>query len=124
MTNLFKRYPRLIIIDGMDNTGKTTTIKRLCKFFNDVAVPYKVFKADNPGVGISTDKIDEITKEYYNKFISDIVFAIQSNQYNFIILDISIKQPESSVFSSVRETKTVSVSIIFANRALDPLSER
>lgn len=81
---------KLIIIDGMDNTGKTTIINRLCKFFDDTnEVSYKVIKYDNP---ICTDSnnldIDKVTNKYYHDKFIDIDNAYRNNT-NIIILDRS-----------------------------------
>lgn len=67
---------KLIIVEGMDNTGKTTLINRLSTLFKSLNIKYKVIKADNPCPDASkhTQKeVENITTEYYNKYLDNII---------------------------------------------------
>lgn len=67
---------KLIIVEGMDNTGKTTLINRLSKVFASLNIRYKVVKADNPCPDASkhTQKeIENITTEYYDKYLANLI---------------------------------------------------
>lgn len=67
---------KLIIVEGMDNTGKTTLINRLSKIFKQLNIKYKVVKADNPCPEASkhTQKeVETITTEYYDNYLQKLL---------------------------------------------------
>lgn len=67
---------KLIIVEGMDNTGKTTLINRLSKLFKSLNIKYTVVKADNPCPDASkhTQKeVESITTEYYDNYVQNIL---------------------------------------------------
>lgn len=83
---------KLIIFEGLDNTGKTTLIDRFIRILKQLQYTYKVIKADNPLKGYNIDEltleqIQVITDNYYKDFINNIAEA--SMRFNYIILDRS-----------------------------------
>lgn len=83
---------KLIIFEGLDNTGKTTLIDRFIRILKQLQYTYKVIKADNPLKGYNIDEltleqIQVITDNYYKDFINNI--AEVSMRFNYIILDRS-----------------------------------
>ena len=83
---------KLIIFEGLDNTGKTTLIDRFIRILKQLQYTYKVIKADNPLKGynieeLTLEQIQVITDNYYKDFINNI--AEVSMRFNYIILDRS-----------------------------------
>lgn len=81
---------KLIIIEGLDNTGKTTLINRICNILKQCKKTYTVIKADNPVKNIkdlTAEQIEEKTDEYYSLFMKNI--RENTHYYDYIILDRS-----------------------------------
>lgn len=67
---------KLIIVEGMDNTGKTTLINRLSKLFKSLNIKYKVVKADNPCPDANKhtqNEVEKITTEYYDNYVQNVL---------------------------------------------------
>lgn len=88
-----QRIPKLLIFDGMDNTGKSTTIKQFTELLDAVGYTYLIIKADNPikpGTDINGPRkktIETLTTAYYDRFVNKILE--NAFRYSIIILDRS-----------------------------------
>lgn len=88
--NQNQKQTKLIIIDGMDNTGKTTLINRLENVLQDqLNMKLKIIHLEKPPKEIKEEDIPEYSHMYY----TDILINQLDNYYNaygfydYIILD-------------------------------------
>ena len=79
---------KLIIVEGMDNTGKTTLINRLesvlSKTNNSIV---KTIHLTKPPKDVPEDEIDSYMNTYYDTIISQLLDQHFYTLYDYIILD-------------------------------------
>lgn len=81
---------KLIIVEGMDNTGKTTLINRLEKtLVNSTETPSKVkiIHLTKPPKDIPKDEIESYMNTYYDTITSQLLDNHIISLYDYIILD-------------------------------------
>ena len=79
---------KLIIIDGMDNTGKTTLINRLTSVFDQLDMKAYTIHLEKPPSEIPVEQIPEYSHTYYTTNLVNTLNAFyKSQQYDYIILD-------------------------------------
>lgn len=80
---------KLIIIDGMDNTGKTTLINRLTSVLQDqLDMKIHTIHLEKPPSEIPEEQIPEYSHKYYTtNLVNTLNTFYNSQQYDYIILD-------------------------------------
>ncbi len=80
---------KLIIIDGMDNTGKTTLINRLTSVLQDqLKMKIHTIHLQKPPSEISEEEIPEYSHNYYTtNLVNTLKSFYDLGEYDYIILD-------------------------------------
>ncbi len=80
---------KLIIIDGMDNTGKTTLINRLTSVLQDqLDMKIHTIHLEKPPSEISEEQIPEYSHKYYTtNLVNTLKSFYDLGEYDYIILD-------------------------------------
>lgn len=80
---------KLIIIDGMDNTGKTTLINRLTSVLQDqLNMNIKIIHLEKPPKEIKKEDIPHYSHMYYTDIlVKQLNTLYNSDMYDYIILD-------------------------------------
>lgn len=78
---------KLIIVEGMDNTGKTTLINRLEKVLSTLSKKVHIIHLEKPPKNIPEEEIITYTKNYYDAVISQLTNSELYNLYDYIIID-------------------------------------
>lgn len=80
---------KLIIIDGMDNTGKTTLINRLTSVLQDqLKMKVHTIHLQKPPSEIPEDQIPEYSHTYYTtNLVNTLKSFYDLGEYDYIILD-------------------------------------
>lgn len=80
---------KLIIIDGMDNTGKTTLIKRITWVLQDqLNMNIKIIHLEKPPKEIKKEDIPNYSHMYYTDIlVNQLNTLYNTGEYDYIILD-------------------------------------
>lgn len=79
---------KLIIVEGMDNTGKSTLIDRLDYVLSNTEnCAVKIIHLTKPPKDIPEDEIVSYMNTYYDSIIEQLLSPQFYNMYNYIILD-------------------------------------
>lgn len=80
---------KLIIIDGMDNTGKTTLINRLTSVLQDqLNMNIKIIHLEKPPKEIKKEYIPHYSHMYYTDIlVKQLNTLYNTDEYDYIILD-------------------------------------
>lgn len=80
---------KLIIIDGMDNTGKTTLINRLTSVLQDqLNMNIKIIHLEKPPKEIKKEDIPHYSHMYYTDIlVKQLNTLYNTDEYDYIILD-------------------------------------
>ena len=78
---------KLIIVEGMDNTGKTTLINRLETLLKELGHSVNIVHLTAPPKDVPEDEIESYTRTYYDTIVNNITDPLTYNMYDFIILD-------------------------------------
>lgn len=78
---------KLIIIDGMDNTGKSTLIKRLTNVLKELNNTIYTIHLQKPPKDIKQQDVSKYQHDYYNALIQELIELKAEKKYNYIILD-------------------------------------
>ena len=79
---------KLIIVEGMDNTGKSTLIDRLDYVLSNTEnCAIKIIHLTKPPKDIPEDEIESYMNKYYDSIIEQVLSQQYLNTYDYIILD-------------------------------------
>lgn len=78
---------KLIIIDGMDNTGKSTLITRIQNILSKLSYRNIVIHSEKPPKNILSENTSEYQHNYYIDLMEKLTSLKRSSMYDFIILD-------------------------------------
>lgn len=84
-----QKETKLIIIDGMDNTGKTTLINRLTSVLQDqLNMNIKIIHLEKPPKEIKKEDIPHYSHMYYTDIlVKHLNTLYNTDEYDYIILD-------------------------------------
>lgn len=78
---------KLIIVDGMDNTGKSTLIARLTNVLEQLGNTTITIHSQKPPKDIAPEDTAAYQHKYYLNLIDRLVSLKHEHKYNYIILD-------------------------------------
>ena len=78
---------KLIIVDGMDNTGKSTLIARLTKVLESLGNTTITIHSQKPPKDIAPEDTSEYQHKYYLDLINMLATLKSERKYDYIILD-------------------------------------
>ena len=79
---------KLIIVDGMDNTGKSTLIARLTKVLESLGNTTITIHSQKPPKDIAPEDTSAYQHKYYLDLINMLTTLKSERKYDYIILDI------------------------------------
>ena len=78
---------KLIIVEGLDNTGKTTLVNRLNTVLTNLNNKVHIIHLEKPPKTVKDEDIVSYTKTYYDTIISQLTDPKIYNLYDYIIID-------------------------------------
>lgn len=75
----------IVIIEGLDNTGKTTVIEELISHYVKTGMKVRTFHCTKPGSDITPEQIERHMDSEYLNLIDDLIK--NSNDYDMAIID-------------------------------------
>lgn len=78
---------KLIIIDGMDNTGKSTLINRFCQLCDILGKSVYTTHLTAPDSSIPKENIFKYQHDSYIQFVKNLIDIDNTNNYDYIIID-------------------------------------
>ena len=78
---------KLIIVDGMDNTGKSTLIARLTKVLESLGNTTIIIHSQKPPKDIAPEDTSAYQHKYYLDLINMLATLKSERKYDYIILD-------------------------------------